>query len=95
MSRPTHLYVFAYDVSSDRIRAKVADRLEQTLVRVQFSVFEGRLESAQAARLAREIGHMIGPDDCMRVYCVTEAGRRASLAVGGPPLPEAQGFFLL
>ena len=95
MSRPEHLFVFAYDVQKDSARARLADLLDEHMSRVQLSVFEGRLSVGAARRLARRASMLIGPDDSLRIYCVTESGRRSSLAFGARPLPEAQDFILL
>lgn len=94
MARPSHLFVFAYDVSRDAPRTRLAALLEDSLDRVQRSVFEGRLTLAEARALARKAALLLGPDDSLRVYAVTEAGRRASLAFGCAKLPEADDFLL-
>jgi CRISPR-associated protein Cas2 len=95
MARPEHLFVFAYDVQKDSARTRVADLLDVHLSRVQLSVFEGRLSAAAAGRLAKRASLLIGPDDSLRVYCITEPGRRLSVAYGPRPLPEAHDFILL
>ncbi len=95
MARATHLYVFAYDVERDWAREKVAHALEEQLVRVQKSVFEGRLTQDQARRLARRVQAHLAPADSLRVYAVTADGLDASLVVGVPPLPEKHAFMLL
>ncbi len=95
MARPAHLFVFAYDVSRDSVRTRLAALLEEDLDRVQMSVFEGRLTLAQARRLARQAELILGPDDSLRIYAVTEPGRRASMVVGRGSLPEAHDFILL
>ena len=95
MARPEHLFVFAYDVEKDSARGKIADALGESLDRVQLSVFEGRLTSAAAQQLSRRAAALMGPDDSLRVYCVTEAGRRGSFVFGAPPLAERHDFFLL
>jgi len=95
MARPAHLFVFAYDVSRDATRAKLAALLDDSLDRVQYSVFEGRLTLAGARRLAAQADLVLGPDDSLRIYAVTEAGRRASMVVGRGSLPEAHDFILL
>jgi len=95
MARPQHIFVFAYDIVRDRLRTKVADLLEQRLVRVQDSVFEGRMTAQEAKRLGETLAGMIEPDDSLRIYCITEAGRDASLAFGPTPLPEAAPYYLV
>jgi CRISPR-associated endonuclease Cas2 len=95
MARPEHLYIFAYDIVHDSKRTKVHALLSEHLTPVQKSVFEGRLTAEFALKLGKKVSVMIGPDDNLRIYCVTEAGRRASFAFGDTPLPEAQDFVLL
>lgn len=95
MARPRHLYVFAYDIERDSARAKVADILSSKMVRVQFSVFEGRLSADEAKALAKEAALRVGPDDSLRCYCVPEGGRRQSFTHGaGAPIAEDGDFWL-
>lgn len=93
MPRASFLYVFAYDVERDRTRAKIAALLENEMVRVQKSVFEGRMTRAQAGRLQHKVAHAMGPGDSLRVYAVTADGLDASLAIGSP-LPEKSDYLL-
>lgn len=94
MPRATHLYVFAYDIERDRARARVAKLLENDLVRVQKSVFEGRMTPAAAKRMVRKIGQQLSPTDSLRVYAVTAQGQDASLAIGTAPIGEKSDFLL-
>ena len=95
MARPEHLYVFCYDISRDKVRGRVADALEAVLVRVQGSVYEGRLTRDAARRLADQTGAMIETGDSLRVYAVTQAGLKASIVKGPQPLMQAEGYYLL
>lgn len=95
MARPHHLFVFSYDVSRDSDRNRVAALLEDHIARVQKSVFEGRLTARQAERLGRRAARLIGPEDSLRIYCVTEEGRRQSRVHGTGVLAEADDFWLL
>ncbi|MFA7413303.1 MAG: CRISPR-associated endonuclease Cas2 [Rhizobium sp.] len=95
MARPDHLYVFTYDVSRNQVRSRLADMLLEHMTRVQGSVYEGRMTREKADRLAGRAAGLLGPDDSLRVYCLTEAGRQASFHHGGPPLGEAADFWLL
>lgn len=87
--------VFCYDVARDSARARVAALLEARLVRVQKSVFEGRMTQKAARRLAEQAENLLDDGDSLRVYAVTPAGLRNSAAFGALPLPEAQDFWLL
>lgn len=95
MARPHHLFVFSYDVVRDSDRRRVAALLEDHIARVQKSVFEGRLTARQAEQLARRTARLLGPDDSLRIYCVTDDGRRLSAVHGRGVLAEAHDFWLL
>jgi CRISPR-associated protein Cas2 len=94
VASPDHLYVLAYDIVRDSTRARVAALLENDLVRVQRSVFEGRMTPRAARRLAGKIGVLLAPGDSLRVYALTADGLDASLSVGGMPLGERSDFLL-
>ncbi|WP_040622241.1 CRISPR-associated endonuclease Cas2 [Rhodovulum sp. PH10] len=94
MSRGTHLYVFAYDIERDRARARVAKLLENDLVRVQKSVFEGRMTPAAARRIAEKIERELAPTDSLRVYAITAQGLDASRSFGMAPIAEKSAFLL-
>lgn len=61
--------VFSYDVSDDRRRARLAKRLKDHLVRVQYSVFEGDVTPPDEDRLVRLIHQELSLDvDSVRIY---------------------------
>lgn len=88
------LFVFAYDIARDSARAKAHDVLSEKLVRIQKSVFEGRMTSAQARRLAERIGNYLEETDSLRVWAIASDALPLCLAKGGTPVAEAQRFFL-
>jgi CRISPR-associated protein Cas2 len=94
MQRDHRLVVFAYDIERDRTRMRVAHRLEEVAVRVQKSVFEGRMSQAAARRLARAIERELGPEDSLRVYFLGETAMR-TLTLGATPPVERGEFYLL
>ena len=94
MARPRHLYVFCYDIARNSDRLRVANILDDHLVRVQQSVFEGRMTHSAAEALAERSRLAMGPDDSLRVYCVTEDGLENSLAFGGAPMAEKHDFWI-
>lgn len=94
MSRE-HLFVFCYDISCTKRRAKVAKLLEKAGTRVQYSVFEIRTTQKRAQALLDRLGRFRETFDSIRMYCLTERGRKLSDVRGGAPLPEAQDFWLL
>ena len=90
-----HLFVFCYDVTSNRARRRMADLLEDKGTRVQKSVFEVRTTRLRAERLLALLGREREAGDSVRMYCLTEEGRARSRASGGAPIPERQEFWLL
>ena len=66
--------VVAYDISSDRRRNQVAQILEGTLTRVQYSVFEGDVPEQQLGHAVKKATAVIENEtDSIRVYplCAT------------------------
>ncbi|MDF2369292.1 MAG: CRISPR-associated endonuclease Cas2 [Rhizobiaceae bacterium] len=87
--------VLSYDISRAATRRRVAKRLEETLCRVQMSVFEGRLKAFAANRLFEETEALIDPGDSLRMYVLTATGLEKSRQSGGAPLPEKETFWLM
>jgi CRISPR-associated endonuclease Cas2 len=87
MPRAARLMVFCYDISADRVRNRVAKRLETVAVRVQDSVFEARMTAERAHRLGDELAGLLAAGDSLRVYAIGAGDLRDSRAWGAPPLP--------
>lgn len=90
-----HLYVFCYDVASNKARRRIAELLEDKGTRVQKSVFEIRTTPARARALLERLSAERLAGDGVRMYCLTEDGRQRSEARGGAPVPERTEFWLL
>jgi CRISPR-associated protein Cas2 len=75
------LTVVSYDIVDDRRRTRLAKVLKDFGVRVQYSVFECRLEPSQLQALDRRIHRVIDEaKDTVRIYRVcqeVEAARSA------------------
>jgi CRISPR-associated protein Cas2 len=95
MSRPDHLFVFAYDVVKDNVRTRLADLLDEHADRVQDSVFEARMTAQAAEAIGARAARLLGPDDSLRVYCITQAGLPHCRAHGVGVPPEADDFLLV
>lgn len=81
------LYLVAYDIADDRARLRVSETLEAFGTRVQESVFECRLDTADVedlrVRLARALGDaLLGQ---IRAYPVCRDCLRGSFGIGTPP----------
>lgn len=95
MAVPRPIRIFAYDIANDRVRDRVASCLEEVAVRVQLSLFEGRLTDRELNRVIAEIEPLIEQGDKLRVYTLSDAMLDQCRRVGGAPLPEQQDFWLL
>lgn len=89
-----HIFVFCYDVASNKARRRMAGILEDKGTRVQKSVFEVRCPLARAQRLLARLAAGRLPGDSVRMYCLTEEARARSAASGGAPIPERAEFWL-
>ena len=91
----TRLFVFAYDVSHDRRRARVAALLENNAARVQESVFEALLTPAAGQALTAHVKRLLEPNDRLRVYSLPSREIPAVVCHGGPPVQELADYWLL
>jgi CRISPR-associated protein Cas2 len=63
------LIVVSYDVRDDRRRTRLAHALKDFGERVQYSVFECRLDSEALENLRRRVERLIDPEkDSVRIY---------------------------
>ena len=88
------LYVFAYDVSDDAKRLKLARALEGEGVRVQGSVFELRITHERAMMLGNGLKQFLDRGDSLRIYHVPDMALRFSATYGGAPLPPPGDYLL-
>ncbi|CAH0343040.1 CRISPR-associated endonuclease Cas2 [Rhizobium sp. CECT 9324] len=95
MPRARMFTVFAYDISDDRKRRRVATILEDSAVRVQNSVFEAWLSARQTEALKRRIEVLLVAGDNLRIYVLAQSGLSRSSAFGGPALGSTQTFLLI
>lgn len=59
----------AYDITSDRLRSRLFQRLEASLTHVQKSVFEGPVSAADLARIRQAVRDESDPrTDTVRLY---------------------------
>jgi CRISPR-associated endonuclease Cas2 len=95
MQRGEVIAIFCYDISSDRTRERVARALEDHTVRVQESVFEGRMQAVAAARLAQRLARSLGAGDSLRLYRLGSREALNTIVYGVTPPVEAHDFYLL
>ena len=80
--------VVAYDVVSDRRRARLARKLIDYLPRVQKSVFEGEIPDHRFRSLEKLLQDSIDPDtDSVRIYHLCSRCWGSVLEIGRGTLP--------
>ena len=92
------LYVIAYDIPVDRRRTKVARALSDFGVRIQYSVFECRLERDQFDEMLARIEALIDDkEDRLRVYRLCASCEDRVMIHGEKDVPdwEEDGFLIL
>ena len=89
-----HIFVFCYDVASNKARRRMAELLEDKGTRVQKSVFEVRCSLEKAEGLLQRLSAERCPGDSVRMYCLTEEAR-AALAPRAAPNPGAGRILVL
>jgi CRISPR-associated protein Cas2 len=87
--------VIAYDVERNAPRRRVAKVLQDMLVRVQKSVFEGRLPLTEADRLFDKVQALLEDGDRARMYVINATGLAKCRASGGTPLPNDGAYWLV
>lgn len=95
MARGEMLMVISYDIGDDRRRRRMAKILEDTMVRVQESVFECRLTARATDRLLQRLEPEMAPGDSLRVYAVGADAIPRCRQIGGAPISEDRDFWLL
>jgi CRISPR-associated protein Cas2 len=83
------LYLISYDVPCNKRRKKVSDLLTGYGQRVQFSVFECLLDSAQYRELRDRLEPKINPaEDSLRIYPISGHTVPQIVTWGGMPLGD-------
>ena len=96
VSVPIHIWMIAYDVADNQRRQRLARALLGYGERIQYSVFECRLDARELVRLRRRILEIIDPEsDSIRWYplCRPCHGRVARQGQG--ERSEDEGFYLV
>ncbi|WGD28405.1 CRISPR-associated endonuclease Cas2 [Ancylobacter sp. WKF20] len=88
------LAVVCYDVIKDSVRDRLASLLEEELIRVQESVFEGWIGEGKLRNLVRRSAALIGPDDSLRVYRLGASDAMRTIVHGPTPAVEAGDYYL-
>jgi CRISPR-associated protein Cas2 len=96
MSGERSFYLLAYDITSDKRRAKIARLMESLGERVQGSVFEAYLTPAELDKLVRKAKRVLNEDeDSLRVYFLCSACRQKITAHGAGRVTPPPGVMVV
>ena len=78
------MYLISYDISSDRLRNKVAKKLLDYGKRVQYSVFECDIDRKKYKELYKELVTLLdGTDDgSVRIYFIDKTSCEKTVVIG-------------
>lgn len=90
-------FLVGYDIASDRNRAKVAKIMEGFGYRVQYSLFECRLDGRAFNRMLRAVAPHVtaGDGDSIRIYRLCENCLQETRLLGEGPTPWARPEIIL
>lgn len=86
------MYLISYDISSDRLRSKVAKELQNYGRRVQYSVFECRVSRGQYQELYGKLCRLTAnmEDGSIRFYELCENCEKKLRLIGEPSVQDGQ-----
>jgi CRISPR-associated protein Cas2 len=87
-------FVISYDISDDSKRNKVSDLLKNYGQRVQYSVFECRLDDKTFDKLLITLKTFVDSNDSIRVYQICEDCLKKVIIIGRAKVLEEPKFFL-
>lgn len=88
-------FLISYDISEDERRSKVADLLKDYGTRVQYSVFECRLDDEGLVKLLKKLKPFVGTTDSIRTYYICRNCLKKLTVLGKTALPEEPEFFVV
>lgn len=91
-----NLIVVSYDIPDDRRRLRLANAIKDFGARVQYSVFECHLESAELEKLRKRLQKLVEPaEDSVRIYrFCQDCGAKQEIYGQGRPTEEPEVYIL-
>lgn len=91
----SRFWMVAYDIDDDNIRRRVFNILKNYGIRVQYSVFECRLNDNQFAALRIQLTELLEPEDSLRWYPLCNWCQDTVFWQGqGKPATDDEGFII-
>ena len=87
--------VISYDISDDGTRSKVANVLADYGKRVQYSVFECRVDTKTLEKIITMLKPFAEGNDSIRVYQICETCLKKAVLLGRGEFTEAPEFYVV
>ena len=88
-------YIVSYDVVDDARRTKIAKILLDYGSRVQYSVFECRMEDEQLTELTRRLKGLVDEEDSLRIYAICRACEKTIEVLGHGEVMQDKDVYIL
>lgn len=89
-------YIICYDIPDDKTRTNIVNYLERFAWRVQYSVFSCRLDTAEAARVWKDLLAIAGITQGNSILMVPLCKScEKNLQLSAKPLEEEKGFLVV
>lgn len=87
--------LISYDISDDGNRSKVANILSDYGTRVQYSVFESRVDLKTLEKLIEKLKDFPERDDSIRIYQICDACIKKAVLLGNGEFFEEVAFHIV
>jgi len=89
-------FVITYDIEEDKRRNKIAKLLENYGVRVQFSVFEFKIDNNQIKEIIQKLSEIIEKEkDSIRIYRICEGCLKEITIIGSGEVTKDLDFYII
>lgn len=96
VSIPIRTWMITYDIADDKRRQRVARALSGFGVRIQYSVFECRLDAREVENLRQRVSRLIDEEcDCVRWYPLCRPCYGRIMQQGDGKVAQDEGFYLV
>ena len=85
----------SYDISDDKRRLKVAERLEDYGTRVQYSMFECILDEDKFKEMINKLTSLINPEDSLRFYQFCEGCLKRIKVFGSTEVTKDEEVYIV
>jgi len=87
--------VVSYDIADDKRRTRVAKKLKDFGVRVQYSVFECILEQEKIDEMKQEVARLLDEEDSVKIYYLCEACKKKINSYGEAGVTEDPAVYIV